>query len=97
MRRFALLLLLALLRGAAHAAMPPASQFAPAFPLLAESSHRVATDDGALVAMRDVHHARRTAFLISPDGKIARVYLDVDPQQNSARVRSDLAVIKASS
>ena len=95
MRRFALLLLLALLCGAAHAAMSQAARFAPAFPLQAESSHRVAADDGALIAMRDVHHAWRTTFLISPDGRIAKVYLDADPQQNSARVPSDLAALKA--
>ena len=95
MRRFALLLLLALRCGATHAAMPQASQFAPAFLLLAESSHRVAGDYGALIAMRNVHHARRSTLPIGPEGKITKVYLDVDPQQNSARVPSDLAALKA--
>ena len=163
MRRFALLLLLALLCGAAYAAMPQAGQVAPAFrlqdhnghwlvmyfypkdftpgcttevctfrdhiaklrqagadiigislddvtshaqfaakyhmpfPLLADSSHRVATDYAVLIAMRDVHHARRITFPIGPDGKIAKIYLNVDPQQNSAQVLSDLAALKASS
>ena len=173
MRRLALLLLLALLCGAAHAAMPQAGQVAPAFrlrdqngywrspadyhghwlvmyfypkdftpgcttevctfrddiaklrqagadvigislddvksharfaakyhvpfPLLADSSHRVATDYGVLTSMGDVHYAKRTTFLISPDGKIAKVYQDVDPQKNSAEVLRDLTALKAAS
>ena len=85
MRRFALLLLLTLLCGAGHAAMP-----------LAGSRRQVAIDHGVSASRQGLHDARRTTFLISPDGKIAKVYQDVDPQQNSAQVLRDLAALKAS-
>ena len=42
-------------------------------------------------------YARRTTFLIDPQGKIAKVYQDVDPEKNSAQVLADLATLKAAS
>ncbi len=86
MRPLALLLLLALLCGAGHAAMP-----------LAGSRRQVAIDHGVPASRRGLHDAGRTTILINPHGKIAKIYQDVDPQQNSAQVLRDLAALKAAS
>ncbi len=44
-----------------------------------------------------MHYAKRTTFLIDPQGRIAKVYVDVDPEKNSAQVLHDLAALKAAS
>jgi peroxiredoxin Q/BCP len=41
------------------------------------------------------HYAKRTTFLVNPQGIIAKVYPDVDPEKNSAQVLGDLAALKA--
>jgi peroxiredoxin Q/BCP len=41
-----------------------------------------------------MHYAKRTTFLIDPQGKVAKVYVDVDPEKNSAQVMSDLTALK---
>jgi len=41
-----------------------------------------------------MHYAKRTTFLIDPEGKIAKVYVDVDPKANSGQVLADLATMK---
>jgi peroxiredoxin Q/BCP len=48
-----------------------------------------------LVNMLGFTHARRDTFLIDPDGKIARHYENVDPQQNVKQVIADLAKLQA--
>lgn len=67
------------------------------FPLLADNQHKVAAEYGVLTSMSGVNYAKRTTFLIDPQGKIAKVYVDVNPEQNSAEVLRDLATLKASS
>jgi len=67
------------------------------FPLLSDADRKVATAYGVLTSTMGMHYAKRTTFLIDPDGKIAKVYQDVDPQKNSAQVLSDLATLKAAS
>lgn len=65
------------------------------FPLLADSERSVATSYGVLTSRMGMHYAKRTTFLIDPQGKVAKVYVDVDPERNSAQVLSDLAALKA--
>ena len=65
------------------------------FPLLSDADRTVATSYGVLASRGDKHYARRTTFLIDPQGKIAKVYVDVDPEKNSAQVLNDLATLKA--
>jgi peroxiredoxin Q/BCP len=67
------------------------------FPLLSDADRKVAQAYGVLASHGDVHYARRTTFLIDPEGNIARVYEDVDPERNSAQVLADLATLKAAS
>ena len=72
-----------------------AAKYHVPFPLLADSDRKVATDYGVLTEHLGMHYARRTTFQIDPQGRIAKVYVDVDPEKNSAQVMSDLATLKA--
>lgn len=72
-----------------------AARYHVPFPLLADSHRKVATAYGVLTAAAGVHYAKRTTFLIDPRGRIAKVYVDVDPQKNSSQVLGDLATLKA--
>ena len=65
------------------------------FPLLADADRKVATSYGVLTSRMGMHYAKRTTFLIDPQGRIAKVYTDVDPEKNSAQVLTDLAALKA--
>jgi thioredoxin-dependent peroxiredoxin len=76
-----------------HAAF--AAKYHVPFSLLADGSGQVATAYGVLTTHDGVHYAKRTTFLINPQGKIAKVYVDVDPEKNSGQVMSDLAALKA--
>ena len=72
-----------------------AAKYHVPFPLLADARHTVATEYGVLTSYQGQHYAKRTTFLINPQGKIAKVYVDVDPEKNSAQVMADLAALKA--
>ena len=72
-----------------------AAKYHVPFPLLADSDRKVATAYGVLTSTVGFHYAKRTTFLIDPQGKIAKVYVDVDPEKNSAQVLGDLATLKS--
>ncbi|HEX5304663.1 MAG TPA: peroxiredoxin [Dyella sp.] len=74
-----------------------AEKYRVPFSLLADSQHEVATAYGVLSSTVGFHYASRTTFLIDPQGKVAKVYEDVDPEKNSAEVLADLASLKAGS
>ncbi len=63
------------------------------FKLLADTDHTVSKEYGTLTKMGFTHAARNT-FLISPDGKIARVFDDVKPAEHSAQVLAALAELE---
>lgn len=65
------------------------------FPLLSDADRTVATTYGVLTSRMGMHYAKRTTFLIDPQGRIAKVYTDVDPEKNSAQVLADLDTFKA--
>jgi len=65
------------------------------FPLLSDADQAVSTSYGVLASRMGMSYAKRTTFLIDPQGKVAKVYVDVDPEQNSGQVMSDLAALKA--
>jgi thioredoxin-dependent peroxiredoxin len=67
------------------------------FPLLSDANSHVATSYGVLSSMMGMHYAKRTTFLINPQGKIAKIYRDVDPEKNSAQVMNDLNTLKKAS
>ena len=59
------------------------------FKLLSDTEHNVSEKYGTLSHMPFTHASRNT-FLISPDGKIARVFDDVKPADHSAQVLAAL-------
>jgi len=65
------------------------------FPLLSDADQAVSTSYGVLTESKGMKFAKRTTFLIDPQGKIAKVYVDVDPEKNSGQVMADLASLKA--
>ena len=60
------------------------------FPLLADTEARTAEAYGALMGLGPVKFAKRHTFIVSPDGKLAQVYRDVDPKTHSAEVIAEL-------
>lgn len=74
-----------------------AAKYHVPFPLLSDADSKTAQAYGVLASKLGFKYARRTTFLIDPQGKIAKVYQDVDPEKNSAQVLSDLASLKAAS
>ena len=59
------------------------------FPLLVDTSRAICTAYGVPVA--DNGHAKRWTFLIGKDGKIAKVYHNVDPRVHSEELQKDIA------
>ncbi|SFR92173.1 peroxiredoxin Q/BCP [Dyella sp. OK004] len=74
-----------------------AAKYKVPFPLLADSEHKMSEAYGVLTSKMGMHYAKRTTFLVDPQGKVAKVYQDVDPEKNSAQVLADLAALKAAS
>ncbi len=72
-----------------------AAKYHVPFPLLSDARHTAATAYGVLTSHKGQHYARRTTFLIDPQGRIAKIYVDVDPEKNSAQVMADLVALKA--
>lgn len=63
------------------------------FKLLADTGHNVSEEYGTLTQVGFTHAARNT-FLITPDGKIARVFDDVKPAEHSAQVLAVLTELE---
>lgn len=71
-----------------------ASKYKVPFRLLSDADSSVAKSYGVLTAKLGVNYARRETFLIDPEGRIAKRYVDVDPKENSKQVLADLAALK---
>lgn len=71
-----------------------AAKYHVPFPLLADTNRHVAISYGVLTSAIGLHFAKRTTFLIDPNGKIAKIYRDVDPKENAAQVLADLDTLK---
>jgi len=65
------------------------------FPLLADVDKQMATAYGVLTSKFGMSYARRDTFVIDPQGKIAKHYPNVDPEQNVTQVVADLAQLTA--
>lgn len=66
------------------------------FKLLADPDLKAITSYGSVMEHNGAKMAARNTFLIDPEGKIARVYLQVSPAGHSEEVLKDLAVLKKS-
>jgi peroxiredoxin Q/BCP len=64
------------------------------FALLADRGGATAARYGSLWNLGLMKFARRNTFLIDPRGKVARVYLGVNPARNASEVIEDLQQLK---
>lgn len=64
------------------------------FKLLADTNHHVSKAYGSLTNLIVVKLAARHTFLIDPDGKVAKAYINVDPETHSSEVLADLAQLQ---
>lgn len=72
-----------------------ASKHSLPFPLLADIDGKVTGLYEVMGGFGPVKLAKRQTFLIAPDGRIARHYRKVDPEQHSAEVLADLKTLGA--
>jgi thioredoxin-dependent peroxiredoxin len=64
------------------------------FKLLADTEDKVTIEYDSLTTYKDMKIAARHTFLINPEGKIVRVYLDVKPNEHSAEVLAALTELQ---
>ena len=64
------------------------------FKLLADTDHKVSSAYDSLTNFGLVKVAARHTFIINPEGKIAKVYTEVNPNQHSAEVLAALAELQ---
>ena len=76
---------------ASHAAF--AKKYHLPFPLLSDADGKVADSYGALRNLGLIKIAKRYTFLIDPDGKIAKTYLQVDTSRHSQQIIDDLSLL----
>jgi peroxiredoxin Q/BCP len=65
------------------------------FTLLADAEKTVAKQYGVLRNFGVLEVARRDTFLIDPEGRVAKHYESVDPDENSKIVLQDIKDLKA--
>ena len=65
------------------------------FALLADRNGEIATRYGSLQNFGIVRFAKRNTFLVDPQGKVAKVYLGVNPARNTQDVAQDLNKLTA--
>jgi peroxiredoxin Q/BCP len=73
-----------------------AKKYSLPFPLLADDGGAVATAYGSLFSLGPIKRARRHTFIIDPQGKIARIYRDVDPNEHSRQIMRDVKELQGS-
>lgn len=64
------------------------------FKLLADTNKTVTDSYGSIMNMGVMKLAKRHTFLIDPDGKVRKVYTDVDPAKHSEEVLAALAELQ---
>jgi peroxiredoxin Q/BCP len=66
------------------------------FKLLSDTGHDVVRKYGSLANYMGVKMAKRNTFLINPEGKVAKVWVKVDPHQASTEVLEALHQLRKS-
>ena len=66
------------------------------FALLADRKGETAARFGSLLNLGVVKFAKRNTFLVDPQGKVAKVYLGVNPARNTQDVTADLKRLNVS-
>lgn len=64
------------------------------FPLLSDKDAVVAKSYGAAMKLGPFSIAKRHSFIISPQGKIAKIYRKVDPKNHSDEIIADLKALQ---
>ncbi len=64
------------------------------FKLLADTDHTVSSAYGSMTNLGLVKFAARHTFIINPDGKIAKVFTDVNPNKHSEEVLAALTELQ---
>ena len=64
------------------------------FSLLSDNKGKVAKQYNSLNNFLGYKSAKRNTFIISPEAKIAKIYLSVDPKTHSEMVLSDLSILQ---
>jgi peroxiredoxin Q/BCP len=64
------------------------------FKLLADTDHKVSSAYDSLTNLGLVKFASRHTFIINPEGKIAKAFTEVNPNQHSAEVLSALTELQ---
>jgi len=64
------------------------------FKLLADTDHKVSSAYGSLTNFGLVKFASRHTFIINPEGKVAKVFTEVDPNKHSEEVLAALAELQ---
>ena len=72
-----------------------AEKYGLPFPLLSDAAGETAEQYGCLTEWRGMTIAARHTFIVNPEGNIARIYREVDPDTHSAQVLADLASLQA--
>ena len=67
------------------------------FKLLADTDHKVSSAYGSLTNLGLVKFASRHTFIINPEGKVAKVFTEVNPNKHSEEVLSALAELQKQS
>lgn len=67
------------------------------FPLLADKDGHIAVLYGSEISFMGYKIAKRNTFIISPDGRISKVYENVSPDSNPAEVVHELHQLKQGS
>jgi peroxiredoxin Q/BCP len=65
------------------------------FSLLSDAEGDVARSYGSLASMGPLQFAKRHTFIIDPQGRLAKIYRDVDPARHSAEVIEDLRLLQS--
>ena len=65
------------------------------FKLLSDGDHKVAGSYGSLNNLGVVKFAKRHTFLIDPEGKVRKVYTDVNPAKHSEEVLAALTQLQS--
>jgi thioredoxin-dependent peroxiredoxin len=72
-----------------------AKKYSLPFPLLSDKNATVAQSYGAAWKLGPLSLAKRHSFIISPEGKIAKIYRKVDPENHSDHIIADLKTLQS--
>jgi len=64
------------------------------FPLLSDAEAVTAVKYGCLMSLGPIKYAKRHTFIINPEGMLAKIYRDVNPNHHSTEIIADLKYLQ---